>query len=187
MHTNRQFRVSFEANRYSVPARSAGHPLTLKAYPDRLCVYHEQGLVARHVRSYARHLDIEEPDHPEASIAQRRPGTAPAPRWRKIALWLRAHRFSTISGPMRPPMSSVLAQVQHDTQQFSEAIGGIIDSDVEVVDLGMVRIAGTGTFRQRVNENMGSQGYVYRHAMQVNRTILIENPGQSAICTLCDQ
>ena len=84
-------------------------------------------------------------------------------------------------------MNSVLAQIQHDAQQFSEAIAGIIDCDVEVVDVGMVRVAGTGAFRQRVNENMGSQGYVYRHAMQVNRTILIENPGQSAICTLCDQ
>ena len=83
-------------------------------------------------------------------------------------------------------MNSVLAQIQHDAQQFSEAIAGIIDCDVEVVDVGMVRVAGTGAFRQRVNENMGSQGYVYRHAMQVNRTILIENPGQSAICTLCD-
>ena len=83
-------------------------------------------------------------------------------------------------------MSSVLAQIQHTAQQFSEAIAGIIDCDVEVVDIGMVRVAGTGAFRQRVNENMGSQGYVYRHAMQVNRTILIEDPGQSAICALCD-
>lgn len=83
-------------------------------------------------------------------------------------------------------MPSVLAQIQNDAQQFSEAIGGIIDCDVEVVDVGMVRVAGTGAFRQRLNENMGSQGYVYRHAMQVNRTILIENPRQSAVCALCD-
>ena len=83
-------------------------------------------------------------------------------------------------------MTSVLAQIQQAAQQFSEAIAGIIDCDVEVVDIGMVRVAGTGAFRQRVNENMGNQGYVYRHAMQVNRTILIEDPGQSAICALCD-
>jgi transposase len=72
LRANRQFRVTFEANRYSVPARFAGCPVTLKAYPDRVCVYHEQELIARHVRSFERHRDIEDPDHPKALVAQRR-------------------------------------------------------------------------------------------------------------------
>lgn len=72
VRANRQFRVSFEANRYSVPARYAGCPVILKAYPDRLCIYHEDQLIARHTRSFERHRDIEDPDHPKALIAQRR-------------------------------------------------------------------------------------------------------------------
>lgn len=72
VRANRQFRVTFETNRYSVPARFAGCPVTLKAYPDRLCVYHDQELIARHGRSYERHLDIEDPDHAKALVAQRR-------------------------------------------------------------------------------------------------------------------
>jgi hypothetical protein len=72
VRANRQFRVTFEANRYSVPARCAGQPLTLKAYPDRLCLYRDDELVARHVRSYERHLDREDPDHAKALVAQRR-------------------------------------------------------------------------------------------------------------------
>jgi transposase len=72
VRANRQFRVIFESNRYSVPARFAGCPVTLKAYPDRLCVYHGEELIARHVRSFERHRDIEDPDHPKALLAQRR-------------------------------------------------------------------------------------------------------------------
>jgi len=72
VRANRQFRVTFESNRYSVPARFAGCPVTLKAYPDRLCVYHGEELIARHVRSFERHRDIEDPDHPKALLAQRR-------------------------------------------------------------------------------------------------------------------
>ena len=72
VRANRQFRVSFEANHYSVPARYAGFPVILKAYPDRLCIYHDDLLIARHPRSFDRHLDIEDPDHPKALIAQRR-------------------------------------------------------------------------------------------------------------------
>ena len=66
------FRIRYDANRYSVPAEYAGTLLTLKVYPDRLCLYDHDKLVARHVRSYERHRDIEDPDHPKALIEQRR-------------------------------------------------------------------------------------------------------------------
>jgi len=67
-----QFRVAMDGNRYSVPAEYAGARLTLKTYPDRLCIYHRQKLIARHVRSYDRRNDFELPDHPKALLAQRR-------------------------------------------------------------------------------------------------------------------
>ena len=64
--------MTFEANRYSVPARFAGTQVTLKAYPEHLCIYREQELIARHVRCYERHQDHEDPDHAKALVAQRR-------------------------------------------------------------------------------------------------------------------
>jgi hypothetical protein len=67
-----QFRVAFDSNSYSVPARFAGQRLTMRAYPDRLCFYHEDRLVARHNRSYERGRDFEDPDHPRELVAQRK-------------------------------------------------------------------------------------------------------------------
>jgi hypothetical protein len=55
-----------------VPAEFASQHVTLKAYPDRVCIYHQDKLIARHVRSYERHKDIEDPDHPKALLEQRR-------------------------------------------------------------------------------------------------------------------
>jgi transposase len=72
IRASKQFRVSFDANRYSVPAEYAGARLTLKAYTDRICLYHEHKLIARHVRSYDRNRDIENPDHPKALLEQKR-------------------------------------------------------------------------------------------------------------------
>lgn len=69
---NRQFRVTIDTNRYSVPAQLAGVGLTIKLYPERLCFYHENKLVARHVRSYDRRCDYEHPDHPKVLLAQRK-------------------------------------------------------------------------------------------------------------------
>lgn len=67
-----QFRIRLDTNTYSVPARYAGARLTMKTYPDRICFYDEQNLVARHSRSYDRHQDFEDPDHPKELLAQRR-------------------------------------------------------------------------------------------------------------------
>jgi transposase len=67
-----QFRITLDANRYSVPAEYAGASLTLKTYPDRLCIYHDNNLIARHVRSYDRHRDFEDPDHPRELLARRK-------------------------------------------------------------------------------------------------------------------
>ena len=67
-----QFRVRVDTNAYSVPAEYAGAALSLKLYPDYLCIYHQDKLIARHVRCYDRHRDIEDPDHPRALLQQRR-------------------------------------------------------------------------------------------------------------------
>jgi transposase len=72
VRASRQFRVAVDGNRYSVPAEYAGALLTLKAYPDRICIYHREKMIARHVRTYDRQQDIELPDHPKALLAQRR-------------------------------------------------------------------------------------------------------------------
>ena len=67
-----QFRITLDTNRYSVPAHLAGQPLTLKLYPDRLCLYYNHQLVARHSRSYDRYGDFEHPDHPKPLLEQRK-------------------------------------------------------------------------------------------------------------------
>ena len=78
----KQFRVTLDTNHYSVPARYVGVRVTLKAYPDRICIYHQDQLIARHVRCYDRRQDIEDPDHPKLLIAQRANA-------REQRLWLR--------------------------------------------------------------------------------------------------
>ncbi|MBW2589501.1 MAG: IS21 family transposase [Deltaproteobacteria bacterium] len=72
MRASRQFRVTIDTNRYSVPAQLAGVRVSVKMYPDRICIYHENKLVARHIRSYDRRKDLEHPDHPKTLLAQRK-------------------------------------------------------------------------------------------------------------------
>jgi len=72
VRASRQFRVTLETNHYSVPAHYAGPVLTLKTYPDRLCLYRGEQLIARHPRRYDRCQDVEDPDHPKPLLEQRK-------------------------------------------------------------------------------------------------------------------
>ena len=72
VRANKQFRVALDANHYSVPPRFAGVRLLLKAYADRVCIYADGKLVASHPRSMDRRKDIEDPDHAQVLVAQRK-------------------------------------------------------------------------------------------------------------------
>ncbi|MBI4959340.1 MAG: IS21 family transposase [Desulfovibrio sp.] len=72
VRASRQFRITLDTNYYSVPAHYAGQALTLKTYPDRLCIYHSDQLIARHLRRYERFQDVEDPDHPKPLLEQRK-------------------------------------------------------------------------------------------------------------------
>ena len=72
VRASRQFRITLDTNRYSVPAHYAGQTFTLKTYPDRLCVYMADKLIARHTRCYDRFKDFEHPDHPKPLLEQRK-------------------------------------------------------------------------------------------------------------------
>ena len=90
---NSQFRVTLDTNTYSVPAEYARAHLSLKIYPDHLCVYHGNSLVARHARSYQRHQDIENPDHPRELLQQRRKASDQKLLMRLLAMTHKAEAF----------------------------------------------------------------------------------------------
>jgi transposase len=90
---NSQFRVIVDTNSYSVPAEHAGTPVTLKLYPGHVCIYRQDKLIARHIRNYDRHQDIEHPDHPRALLQQRRRAADQKLLQRLLALTPRAEQF----------------------------------------------------------------------------------------------
>lgn len=93
VRASRQFRVTVDTNTYSVPASYAGAALLLKLYPDCLCLYHQDQLIARHIRCYDRRRDFEDPDHPQALLQQRRRAKDQKLLQRLLSLTPRAQAF----------------------------------------------------------------------------------------------
>jgi len=90
---NTQFRVRVDSNRYSVPGKYAGRKLLLKLYPERLCLYDGETLVAEHLRSWERGLDIENPEHAKAVLERKRAANAQQIFKRFLGLSPRAEEY----------------------------------------------------------------------------------------------
>jgi len=78
--------VIFQTNRYSVPVDRARRDVVVKAYPFHIEILHQQEVLARHPRCYAREQDVFDPLHYLPLLAQR-PGAfahaKPVRRWRE--------------------------------------------------------------------------------------------------------
>lgn len=82
-------------------------------------------------------------------------------------------------------MHSLLSTLQDEISKYTDAIAGITGTDVEIIDNNLVRIAGTGRYRYMLNQDVSSNGHIYRHVLQVQKTILIEDPKENSLCQLC--
>ncbi len=69
---DRQYRVTFESNRYSVPPEFAGMHIELSVYPETVRFRHEGKTVAEHERCYERNRDLGLPEHDQKLLEQRR-------------------------------------------------------------------------------------------------------------------
>lgn len=78
--------VTFETNRYSVPAEKAQKQLTLRAHPFHIEILANNAVIARHERCYDRNQDILEPLHYLPLLVER-PGAfdhaKPLRQWRQ--------------------------------------------------------------------------------------------------------
>lgn len=144
-------RVALESNHYSVPPHLAGQRLTLKSYPDRVCIYRDNQLVARHARSLDRHRDIEDPDHVRILQAQR----ASAREQRLMLQWLAISPRAKVYGEgleakrvnARPHIRKILALVElHGV----DAVARAIDDGLELQAFSAEYIANILAARRRI-------------------------------------
>jgi transposase len=66
--------VRYDTNDYSVPVRSAHHPVTVKASVGLIEIYQQDRLIARHCRCWDRERQIFEPMH-YLELLERKPGS----------------------------------------------------------------------------------------------------------------
>ena len=61
----------------------------------------------------------------------------------------------------------------------------IAGTDVEVVDIDYLRVAGTGYYAEGVNQDTSGEAYVYRKVMETGKREVIYSPGEEPVCSRC--
>jgi transposase len=72
VRANKQYRVTFESNKYSVPPEFAGRRIELAVYPDKLLFRSDGKLIAEHDRSFEHNRDFANPEHDKTLVERRR-------------------------------------------------------------------------------------------------------------------
>jgi transposase len=117
--------VSYDRNRYSVPAQYAGKLLTLRAYADRLVLIGDHQMVAEHRRRFTRDQSYYVPWH-YVSILQRKPGAlrngAPFKEWElPRAMQCIQTRYLKRPGGDREFVELLLMAQQHNLDTINKA------------------------------------------------------------------
>ncbi|MEN6413720.1 MAG: helix-turn-helix domain-containing protein [Veillonellales bacterium] len=79
---------------------------------------------------------------------------------------------------------SFLQEIHDTVQKTAEAIAAVLKIEVEIADSNLVRIAGTGQYKEQCGCVM-PDGFVYRHVLDTGNTVVIENPGYHEFCQPC--
>lgn len=80
-------------------------------------------------------------------------------------------------------MEISLLDIKEHVKKYASAISGLINVDVGIVDKNMVRVTGTGLYKNI--EGVYALGSVYKNSLETGKTNIIENPRQHDLCTEC--
>lgn len=139
-------RFRFETNWYSVPHQFAGRELTLKAYVDRLELFHVDRLVTTHRRSYGRQEDHLELDH-YLEVLMRKPGALrDAKPWRQAAV---PHSYRRLFDELKT--------TSRGCRDFIQVLLLRRDGDAKVVDNAVETAVANGLRRRDVIEQLIAQ------------------------------
>ncbi|HHW43464.1 MAG TPA: sigma 54-interacting transcriptional regulator [Desulfotomaculum sp.] len=77
-----------------------------------------------------------------------------------------------------------LERVKEDSQRVAEAIAAALGVEVEIIDLDLVRVAGTGKVRNDVGSRL-LRGFVNKHVLKTREPVFIREAGYHSICLSC--
>lgn len=81
-------------------------------------------------------------------------------------------------------MEISLLHIREDVDRYVNIISNMINVDVGVVDKNMMRVTGTGLYKNI--QGVSALGNVYKNTLRTGKTHIIENPRNHELCSQCE-
>lgn len=78
-----------------------------------------------------------------------------------------------------------LSNIADTVQKYAKIAAEIAKVDVEVVSRDLIRVAGTGIFSEKINEDVSENSHVYKNAIKTGELQIIREPGKDERCKDC--
>jgi len=78
-----------------------------------------------------------------------------------------------------------LAHVKKHIKKYATIISSAMKVDVEIIDIDMTRIAGTGIFKDQIGTP--AKGSVYKDVLKTGESHIIKDPGKDRLCMECSE
>lgn len=80
----------------------------------------------------------------------------------------------------------ILEKIRENVQQTAEAISSVIGVDVTVTNSKLKRIAGTGIYKDCINQQVSNDG-VFAYCLDKHTPYIVRNAKEDAVCKLCSK
>jgi transcriptional regulator with PAS, ATPase and Fis domain len=78
-----------------------------------------------------------------------------------------------------------LSNIADTVQKYAKITAEIAKVDVEVVDANLIRVAGTGIFKDGINKDVSENSHVYKNAISTGERQIVREPGKDERCKNC--
>ncbi|RDY26419.1 AAA family ATPase [Romboutsia weinsteinii] len=82
-------------------------------------------------------------------------------------------------------MESRLKQFQSYIEKYIEIIASVLNIDIEIVDDKLIRIGGTGIYKNKVNENVITEGNIYSEVLETSKEVVVLDIEKNSSCVEC--
>lgn len=80
----------------------------------------------------------------------------------------------------------ILEKIRKNVQQTAEAISSVIGVDVTVTNSNLKRIAGTGIYKNCINQQVSNDG-VFAYCLNKHMPYIVRNAKEDTVCKLCSK
>ncbi|WP_425489736.1 hypothetical protein [Clostridium aciditolerans] len=84
-------------------------------------------------------------------------------------------------------MSNILWKIQDTANKYVTVLSQILKVDVVIVDLNLIRVAGTVRYKEKNNLNMSDEGHIAKMVIETGEKKIISNPKENEICKNCPE